>query len=208
MIHLSYFLSSMTPAYGGEENAVKTEMIRSIAKGDNTNNLLISFPAHIGTHVDFPFHFSNSGKTCSDYTASFWIFQKIGIIESSVEDVPKEIEKLSEDIELLIWKTGFSKYRGENRFWMEQPVVPANYAKLFRDRFRQLRVFGFDMISLTSKLDRLEGRLAHQQFLLEHEILVLEDMKLDQLNFTPKTVIIAPLLVEHADGAPCHVIAW
>ena len=70
-----------------------------------------------------------------------------------------------------------------------------------------LRVFGFDMISLTSKLDRAEGKLAHIAFLIENVILVLEDMNLEILSITPSTVIISTLQLEGADGGPCNVIA-
>ena len=38
---------------------------------------------------------------------------------------------------------------------------------LFKSKFPKLRVFGFDMISLTSKLNRGEGKKAHQKFLIE-----------------------------------------
>ena len=64
------------------------------------------------------------------------------------------------------------------------------------------------MISLTSKLDRLEGKKAHFSFLIENDILVLEDMDLSNLKETPDRVIIAPLLIEGADGSPCTVIAY
>ena len=73
-IFLSYFIDEHTPSYGGIENAVKIERIKSIEKGDSSNNLELKFPAHIGTHIDFPFHFSNDGKKLEDYPPSFWIF--------------------------------------------------------------------------------------------------------------------------------------
>jgi len=91
--------------------------------------------------------------------------------------------------------------------YTDQPVINANLAKKMKKRFPKLRVFGFDLISLTSKLDSLEEKLAHQSFLLEEDILILEDMKLDCLNTTPKTVIVAPLLIDNIDGAPCTIIA-
>jgi kynurenine formamidase len=207
MIYLSHFLDKETPCYGGEPEAVKVNQIRAIANGDTSNNIAVSFPVHIGTHIDFPFHFSADGKTASDYPASFWICNKVGVMEGKIEEVPALIFQLPEDIELLIFKTAFAVHRGEEIYWKDQPVIPAAYAKLFRNRFPKLRIFGFDMISLTSKLNREEGRKAHQQFLLHEDILVLEDMKLDELDFTPSSVIIAPLQINNADGAPCNIIA-
>lgn len=206
--YLSYFLETDMPAYGGEEGQIKFTEIRSIAKGDTTNNLKFEFINHIGTHIDFPRHFSNEGKTCSDYPASFWVFEKVGFIECDVENITEAIESISPDVELLLLKTGFSVKRKEKEYWSSQPVIKAELARILRKRFKRLRVFGFDLISLTSKLDRAEGKLAHQLFLLENDILVLEDMNLISLHHTPAKVIIAPLLVENADGVPCTVICF
>lgn len=204
---LSFPLSENTPAYGGETGVVSFKRVRSISNGDTSNNLLLSFPNHIGTHIDFPYHFSNDGKTGVAYPASFWVFDKVGFLESTIEEMPEKIKSLPVDIELLILKTGFGARRNEQIYWANQPVIPAAYAAMLRKEFPKLRIFGFDMISLTSKLDRAEGKKAHIAFLLEYEILVVEDMKLDELETTPRSVIISPLQIRDADGAPCSIIA-
>jgi kynurenine formamidase len=59
-----------------------------------------------------------------------------------------------------------------------------------------------------SKLDRPEGKKTHLVFLIEEKILILEDMKLDELDRTPNRVIISPLQLKSADGAPCTVISF
>ena len=207
-IFLSYPLNENTPAYGGEDGLIQLETIRSISKGDTSNNMRFTFPGHIGTHIDFPYHFSDVGKKCHDYPAAFWLFDKVGFINCSVEQVPNEIAGLPEDIEILILKTGYGLRRSEREYWSDQPVIPASYAAILRTRFPSLRVFGFDMISLTSKRDRPEGKRAHELFLLENEILILEDMDLTFLLDTPQKIIIAPLLIENADGVPCTVIGF
>jgi kynurenine formamidase len=207
-IFLSYFIDEHTPSYGGIENAVKIERIKSIEKGDSSNNLELKFPAHIGTHIDFPFHFSNDGKKLEDYPPSFWIFNNVGFIECDICEVENSIKKLESNIECLILKTGFSAERLKKTYWSNQPIIPSHFAKLFKKKFPQLKVFGFDMISLTSKLDRQEGKKAHIEFLIQNDILVLEDMCLDNLKAVPNKLIIAPLQIRSADGVPCTVIAY
>lgn len=207
-LYLSYFLEESTPVYGGIKNSISFQQSRSIENGDTTNNLKLCFPSHVGTHIDFPFHFSTEGKKCSDYPASFWIFNKVGFLDCSIEEVPKRISSLSNDIELLILKTSFGKKREEEEYWTSQPVIPAYFASLFRSEFPKLRVFGFDMISLTSKLDRAEGSKAHLAFLINHDILILEDMFISQLINSPIKVIISPLQIKSADGVPCTVISF
>lgn len=207
-VYLSYFIKESTPVYGGLKETISIEQSSSILNGSTSNNLKITIPNHIGTHIDFPFHFNNSGKKSSDYSAVFWIFNKVGFLECSIEDVPEMIKILSGDIELLILKTGFGKHRGSDMYWSSQPVIPAKFARLFRDVFPKLRVFGFDLISLTSKLDRSEGREAHIAFLITYDILILEDMDISQLHNAPEKVIISPWQIDAADGVPCTVISF
>lgn len=206
--YLSHFIDESTPVYGGLKNTISLNKISSISNGDTANSKKVSFPNHVGTHIDFPKHFGNNGKKCSDYPASFWIFNKVGFLDCSIEEVPDKVSLLPETIELLILKTGFGKNRDKDIYWSSQPVIPASFALLFRSAFPNLRVFGFDMISLTSKLDRAEGKKAHTAFLLEHDILILEDMMINSLSISPEKVIISPLQIGVLDGAPCTVISF
>lgn len=205
---LSHFINNYTPVYGGYDNQINISKKSSIDKGDTANSLNIFFNNHIGTHIDFPFHFSSNGKKSSEYEASFWVFNKIGFIECDISEFPNKIKNLPSDIELLIFKSGFGKNRNHDIYWKSQPVIPSSFAKLLRNRFPYLRVFGFDMISLTSKLDRNEGKKAHLAFLINNDILILEDMNLEELSATPSKVIISPLQIADADGVPCNVISF
>ncbi|MBW0177674.1 cyclase family protein [Sediminibacterium sp.] len=207
-VFLSYFYEESTPVYGGKTDTISFIPNSSISKGDTANSVTINLPNHSGTHLDFPRHFSDDGKTCSDYPPAFWIFEKVGFLACNIEEVPTKIAELQTDIELLILKTGFGSKRNEEVYWSSQPVIPASFGPLLRAAFPQLRVFGFDLISLTSKLDRAEGKKAHLTFLIENDILVLEDMNLQDLTISPSKVIICPILIKDADGTPCTVIAF
>ena len=206
--YLSHFINQNTPAYGGSKNQVKIIKTSSILNGDTANTSEITINNHIGTHIDFPYHFSNSGKKSTDYDASFWVFNKIGFINCKVDKVLDEIVNLPNNIEFLILKTNFQQYRNKDDYWRSQPVIPSSYAKILKNKFPKLRLFGFDMISLTSKLDRNEGKKAHLAFLIENDILILEDMNLEYLKSTPKSVIVSPLQISKIDGVPCNVIAF
>ena len=76
-VFLSHFLDENTPIYGGIPDTISFSSISSINQGDTANSLKIGFPNHVGTHLDFPFHFNNNGKNSSDYSADFWIFRKV-----------------------------------------------------------------------------------------------------------------------------------
>ena len=204
---LSFELNEKSPVYGGKDDKLKIKKTNQIKEGKTSNNLHLSFPNHIGTHIDFPRHFSDKGKTLSNYPASFWIFNKVGFLNCSVDKVPEIIKTLDESVEILILKTGFGQNRGKEIYWKNQPVIPAYYASLLKKQFPKIRVFGFDMISLTSFNNKEEGKKAHVNFLIDHDILILEDMNLAKINTTPHTIILSPLQIENADGVPCTVIA-
>jgi kynurenine formamidase len=203
---LSHSISEESPTYGNK-NAAQIEALSSISEGDTANSSKWTFQTnHIGTHIDFPKHFCNEGKSLSDYPADFWIFNRIGYLKSDLDSFEKNIQNLPIDLEILLWESGFGKFRGEEIYWSQQLVIPSHFADLIRKRFPYLRAFGFDMISLTSQLNKTEGKKAHTKFLCEHQIIVIEDMKLNLTNHMLKQLIISPWQIEDADGAPCTIL--
>jgi kynurenine formamidase len=206
-LFLSHFINEATPIYGGASDQIKLEKLTAIKNGNTANSLYLKLPNHCGTHIDFPLHFSDKGKNINDYPPEFWIFKEVGFIESSIDNIQENLSGLNKNIEFLIIKTGFGKYRYENRYWSKQPIILSSLAAEIKRNFPKIRAFGFDMISLTSKLDRDEGKKAHEEFLLEKNILVVEDMNLEFLKTSPKELYIFPLLIEGADGSPCTIIA-
>lgn len=204
---LSFFIDEKTPLYGGKKNDIFIRFERSISNGDKVNTSRYNFPNHISTHIDFPYHFSQNGKKLDDYPPEFWYFDKVGFIETDIEHILDHIDNLNKSIEILILKTGFGVKRNLEEYWKNQPVISSDLAKIMRKKFKKLRVFGFDFISLTSQLDKIEGTKAHQEFLIKNNILILEDMNLIDLNESPDKIIISPLLINGADGVPCNVIS-
>tara|TARA_B100001121_G_C18528545_1_gene544802 strand:- start:211 stop:846 length:636 start_codon:yes stop_codon:yes gene_type:complete len=205
---LSYYLNNKSPVYGGYPEKINIKSARKISNGDTTNEMTLSFNNHVSTHIDFPKHFSENGKTINDYDASFWVFKNVGFLNCSLEDIEKNLNRLDNNIEILILKTDFGAIRGSEQYWKSQPVIPSRLASVFKNKFKKLRAFGFDLISLTSKLDREEGKRAHVEFLIKNDILIIEDMSLSRLKKTPKMVVVSPLLIDSADGVPCNILSF
>jgi arylformamidase len=130
VIYLSYFLNENTPAYRGEVGSIIFDRVKSIANGDTSNNLKLTFPNHIGTHIDFPFPFDLNGKKGSEYPVDFWIFNSVGFVECDVDAIESHLASLSPTIECLIYKISFAKNRGKEIYWKEQPVIKANLANV------------------------------------------------------------------------------
>ena len=215
-IYLSHPLNHDAPAYGGGHGFTE-QNDKQMDQGDSCNTSTWAMSNHTGTHLDFPRHFSAKGKTLDDYDPDFFIFTRVFIADLSTAEpglivTPDHLDLalVPNNTELLLIKTGFGQYRGQDMYSKQNPGFHPDLADYLRDTMPDLRVLGFDSISLSSFANRDLGRKAHRAF-LDHDkpILPLEDMELGEINSSTniETVIIAPLRVSTADGAPCTVMA-
>ncbi|MDC0553783.1 cyclase family protein [Flavobacteriaceae bacterium] len=212
-LFLSYYINQHTPIYGGEK-AILIEKRSEISKGASSNTKYLKLPNHSGTHIDFPNHFSDDGKTINDYPASFWKFKKIHVIsyaaknDEIIDETLVENYDIPVDTEFLIINTKFGTYREEMIYWNNNPGLSPKLASPLKIRCPKLKAVGFDFISLTSYQNRLLGREAHKAFLLVNDILLIEDMKLNEVeDKVIKSVTALPLLIDKIDGCPISVIA-
>jgi len=227
VIYLNHILSNSTPSYGNS-GEVELTLTRSMANGDTSNETVLHFSNHMGTHIDASFHFDSEGKCLDDYPAGFWECNHPYLIE--YEAMPGEIldlsnmisylEKIPDNTDILILKTKFEKYRNADNsiYSFQNPSLTEDVGFWLRKN-RNLKFIGFDYISLSSRANREIGRASHRAFLCLNNsntqekidgepILVIEDMKLSNLVSPLKKIIIAPLLFEKSDGAPVTVFAF
>jgi arylformamidase len=220
MINLTYPLCNNTPVYGGGVSPVINSGKR-ILGGDSCNTLEMLLTNHTGTHIDLPAHFDATGKTLADYSSEFWFTEKIKCLLMDVHTkfLPGELigileikhllnDNIENDIEVILLKTGFCEKRESEIYWKEPPGIDPELPGFLREVFPRLKFFGMDLISVSSFANREAGRKAHKAFLKHsHPILPIEDMKLCSLPETLSNILIAPLYIKDADGAPCTVFA-
>ena len=211
---LSHKLNAATPSYGGRELFVMTR-ITDIKAGDSATNSRIETGVHVGTHVDLPAHFHVSGQTISSFPADFWFFSnplvlmvepQNAVIRDELMDLLYQLD--ADDNDLLLVKTGMGGLRETEAYWRENIGFHPDVCDVVRTRLPQVRLFGFDSISVSSFTDRITGREAHRRFLDPcAPILLLEDMDLSAVNETTKfkQVIVAPLFIESSEALPCTV---
>jgi len=215
-IYLSHPLDSDTPAYGGGQG-FSAQTVNNMADGDSCNTGYWKLSNHIGTHLDFPRHFVADGKTLENYPPEFFIFEQVYLtrlnsISACQVIVPDDVNIVDapETITLLLLKTGFETHREQALYWQQNPGFHPEVADYLRSNLPDLRIVGFDTISLSSFAHRDIGRTAHRAFLDHHHpIQLLEDMALGGVDESThiNQVVVAPLRVIGADGSPCTVMA-
>ncbi|WP_208318266.1 cyclase family protein [Allofrancisella inopinata] len=216
-IYLSYILDENTPSYGNRNSFVVNKNA-DMSKGDPVNDTSISTTVHMGTHIDMPYHFFENGQTIIDFDIDFFDSKKVLFIEIKPQDLIikgdliERLEQISnkQDCEFLIVKTGICYERSESKFWESNYGFDPSVAIYLRENYPNIRIIGFDSISVSSFQNRILGRVAHKEFLSpESPILLLEDMDLREVNENMKfdRVTIAPMRIANSDGLPCTVIA-
>lgn len=213
IIYLSYFMDEHTPLYGGGKG-VSVIQDRSILNGDTANTKQLALHNHSGTHIDFPNHFLAEGATSEAYDANCWVFSHPYLVqkefcENEIVTLDKsELEMVPVDTDFLIIKTGFGRFRDQERYCKYNPGLSPDLASLLRERLPALRVLGVDLVSITSFQNRELGREAHRKFLGgNNPILLVEDMDLSMLDSHPSSLTCLPLLIKGLDGAPVTIIA-
>lgn len=212
VVRLSHVTRPGDPVYPGNEGPV-LEQVRSIARGDSSNAWRISLTNHVGTHVDAPNHFDDSGPRISDFGPEELAFRGVRVLDvpKSPGDVilPEDLSAHEDALrtsEAVLIRTGLQRYRSED---------PAAYAGVGLSlsveaarliaSFDNLRAIGIDAISISSPLRREVGREAHRVLLKGRRFLILEDMDLKGKPDRYDLVLVAPLMMEPIDSAPCTV---
>lgn len=212
--YLSYKLGAKIPGYGDKEVSLEVFQEKALDKGDSCNTFRFSMKNHCGTHVDAPAHFFKNARNITDYAAKSWIFNSPCVVEIKADknEVIKvdQLEGLVEKKhDILLLKTGFGEFRGDDIYSCSNPMVDPAVGEWLRAERPKIRAIGFDLISIGSFSNRENGRKAHKSFLDPQAngdpVLIIEDMDLscDLSNLT--MVLVAPILITQIDSAPCTV---
>lgn len=188
--------------------------VRSLAAGDTCSVSRIIMENHWGTHIDCPGHFFINGAVITDYKPDSWYFTapyvvNVELIENRLV-VPEMLGKIPYHTDLLLIKTGFGSFRGEEKYSFWNPGISAETGDWLRSNYPSLRAIGFDFISLSAYQRREEGRKAHRSFLnpegIGNPVLIIEDMDLNSDLSGLEKVWVVPLRVFGLDSSPCTVI--
>lgn len=212
-ITLSHSLSSVVPVYGCTQASLAINPVKSIEAGDAANVFRFTLENHWGTHVDAPAHFFAHGRTVADFGAGEWIFSAPEVVDVAVDagemiDVAA-LQGVGETCDLVLLRTGFQRYRGQDLYSHDNPGVLAEVGHWLRHHRPRVRALGIDFVSISARRDRPAGRESHRAFLDPNghgqPVLLIEDMDLGYSLTHLAEVIVAPMIVRGIDSAPCTV---
>lgn len=222
---LSYPLGKVTPTYM-ENPAVQLEQVASIDKGDVANWFSLRTINHNGTHLDAPWHFNPHGKRLDQLAPESFFFTTPRLV-----DIPKDADELITDDDLrhhhdliseadvLLVRTGFgSRHRNHapGVYGQHGPGF-AESAGAYVRQFPDLRCIAMDVISAGAPAHPDDGVAFHRAALgatfpagaANPFVLLAEDCRLDDDLTAPDLglVVMSPLILESADGAPITMVA-
>ena len=215
---LSHTIDENTPLYGN--TPVPRILSHSrISEGDSSNTSILSIHNHTGTHIDAPKHFIDEGKAISEYTLDELVFNNPIIVDCPKDDAslitPDDLQHAShmlQNSDCLLLRTGFGRFRGEERYWTHNPGIAPETILWIRREYPNIRCIGIDSISISSFQHRIIGRKAHKAAFIDQmdmgePLFLIEDLNLDATSDRIIEMIILPWQIGGLDGAPCHVLA-
>lgn len=195
------------PVYPGDFKPKVKQVCFFDSSGYNSNELHIS--AHLGTHVDFPFHMLNNGLSQSNYAIDWFIGKALlipclGEKELLPEHYLRAIEGKKKP-EFALFYTGWSKAWGQATYYENFPFFSESLAHLLAKE--KLKGIGMDFPS-ADPVDS-ENFPNHKAILKSNAILIenLKNLKaLSQIEglFTFSCL---PLKIENGDGSPTRAVA-
>lgn len=204
IIDLTHSIEEDMTAYCKEESA-KIEPLSTI-KRDGYNVLKIQLSTHTGTHIDSPRHIFEDGITISEINLNKFIGTAYMIDCSDTEEIDLDTILKHEDeirnVEYLILKSGWENKWNTDIYFKDYPIL-AYEASKFLSELDNLNGIGVDCISVDSDDGELHN---HKNLLLKGKIIIENLCNLNDIEERFK-IIVSPLKLKGADGAPARVYA-
>lgn len=161
----------------------------------------ITTSAHIGTHVDAPFHFLNDGKRIIDMEIDRYIGPAKVIDVSAFPQINEEALQtaLTVPTERLLIKTALPNK--PTRF-------PEDVPPITRDGATYMAKMGVKLVGVdVPSVDAITSKeLAGHHTLHQHDIYILENVMLDKVETGDYELIALPLAMTEADGSPVRAV--
>lgn len=203
---VSLTISPRLPVWPGDPSII-VERISKMEEGDDVNVTRLEIGAHVGTHVDAPFHFLGGGAMTVDEIPVHLLTGRAYLLHlpDEVSLITKEVLEAAEippRTRRLLFRTRNSYHwlNGEERFQEDFVAIDGEGAQYLVDR--GVRLVGVDYLSVAPYTD---PRPTHET-LLQAGVVVIEGMNLAGVPQGRYTLYCLPIKLAGADGAPARAI--
>ena len=177
-----------------------TDEVNSFKKGDSYKLCHMHMGNHMGTHIDFPAHVIEGGKTSSDYPLDALIGNGIIVeLPESAKSINAQFvaEQNIHKNDFVFFKTSNSKLPREKEFSSKFVYLEPDAAKVLVEK--GVKIVGIDYLSI----DNYEAEdLPVHQILLSNEVLIVEGLQLTDAPAGRCKLYILPVKVANMDGLP------
>jgi arylformamidase len=201
---LTIALSGKTIVYPGCD-AFECKCLSSVEKGDACSTHSFGMMNHAGTHIDFPAHMLDGGKTSSDYELSYLMGSGLIIEISENEKIITDEFLKNADIQendIVLFKTSNSKLWAKAEFSAEFVCLDISAAKYLVDK--KVKIAGIDYLSVDA-VDN--SKFPVHKELLANNVLIIENVNLVDVPAGRYKIYVAPLNIPDMDGLPARVFA-
>lgn len=201
---LTHTLRNDMPVYT-KPNGPNIKKVATIEESGYEETFLSMF-SHNGTHIDSTKHMDINGETLDSLTIEQFVGKAILIDITNKEKIElehlKEYEKMITDCDYIVFKSGWSKYWGEEKYFENYPTLTHEAAEYIAKT--SIKGIGIDMLSVDS-YDSVDFDI--HKILFRGNKLIVEN--LTNLNGLPSEFLFVatPLKFNNADGSPVRAIA-
>lgn len=203
---ISLTLSPQLPVWPGDP-AISLERVAKMEAGDEANVTYLKMSAHVGTHVDAPYHFLGGDAPTVEKLPLHTLIGRAYVLE-----IPAEADRITAALlanmnipartRRILFKTRNSQLwaRGETTFQTDFVALDEDAAHFLVAR--GIRLVGVDYLSVAPYH---AGTPVHQ-ILLRAGVLLLEGLNLSAVAPGRYSLYCLPLKIQGADGAPARAI--
>jgi arylformamidase len=197
IVDLTMDVCEHTPQFPGDLPFESTAMATIAAQGWNARR--VSFNSHFSTHVDAPFHMLGGGRKLDEFPVESFIGRARVIGVRGRTRIGRDCLPPGRLPTMVLFRTGHSKRRQEKDYFSSNPVLDEAVASELVGR--GVRLVGIDSFTVDN------APYAVHQIFFDADVLILENLvNLERLGGECR-LIVAPLALRQADGAPARVFA-
>ncbi len=197
IVDLSMEVSERTPQFPGDQ-PFSSQVVASIA-GNGWNSRRVSFNTHFSTHVDAPYHMLENGRKLDEFSTEALIGRARVIDVRGRVRIGRDCLPAGRLPSMVLFRTGHSAHRGSDSYFTANPVLGEDVARELVGR--GVRLVGIDSFTVDNPPYTVHRILFAADVLIVENLVHLERAGLEC------RLIVAPLALRDADGAPARVFA-